>query len=58
LAGAPRLVGPPPSLKQQALFESAVTALEKCQPYNMLPPERYKQWKTLVLDIFPLNFFR
>jgi hypothetical protein len=58
LAGAPRLLGPPPSSKQQALFESAVTALEKCQPYTMLPPERYKQWKTLVLDIFPLNFFR
>jgi hypothetical protein len=58
LAGAPRLVGPPPSSKQQVLFESAVAALEKCQPYNMLPPERYKQWKTLVLDIFPLNFFR
>jgi hypothetical protein len=58
LAGTPRLVGPPPSAKQQALFDSAVSALEKCQPYNMLPPEKYKQWKTLVLDIFPLNFFR
>jgi hypothetical protein len=58
LAGAPRLVGPPPSSKQQALFESAVNALEKCQPYGMLPLERYKQWKTLVLEIFPVNFFR
>jgi hypothetical protein len=58
LAAAPRLLGPPPSSKQQALFESAVTALERCQPYTMLPPQRYKQWKTLVLDIFPLNFFR
>jgi len=58
LAGTPRMVGPPPSSKQQALFDSAVTALEKCQPYTMLPPEKYKQWKTLVLDIFPLNFFR
>jgi hypothetical protein len=57
LVSAPRLLGPPPSSKQQVLFESAVSALEKCQPYTMLPPERYKQWKTLVLDIFPLNFF-
>ena len=58
LAGVPRMVGPAPSAKQQALFERAVAALEKCQPYTMLPPERYKQWKTLVLDIFPMNFFR
>jgi hypothetical protein len=58
LAAAPRLVGPPPSSKQQVLFESAVNALEKCQPYPMLPPERYKQWKTMVLDIFPVSFFR
>jgi hypothetical protein len=58
LAGVPRLLGPPPSAKQQALFERAVAALEKCQPYTMLPPERYKQWKTLVLDIYPLSFFR
>ncbi len=58
LVSAPRLLGPPASSKQQVLFESAVAALEKCQPYTMLPPERYKQWKTLVLDIFPLNFFR
>jgi hypothetical protein len=57
LAAAPRLLGPPPSSQQHALFESAVAALEACQPYPMLPPERYKQWKTLVLDIFPVNFF-
>jgi hypothetical protein len=57
LAAAPRLVGPPPSSKQQVLFDSAVAALEKCQPYPMLPAERYKQWKTMVLDIFPVGFF-
>jgi hypothetical protein len=43
LASPPRLLVPAPSAKQQALLESAVNALETCQPFTMLPPEKYKQ---------------
>jgi hypothetical protein len=57
LTAPPRLLVPAPTAKQQALMDSAVDALERCQPFTMLPPDKYKQWKTMVLDIFPLNFF-
>jgi hypothetical protein len=35
-------------------MESAIEALETCQPLGMLPPEKYKQWKTMVLYVTPL----
>jgi outer membrane biosynthesis protein TonB len=54
VASPPRLLVPAPSAKQQALMEIAVDALEKCQPFTMLPPEKYKQWKTMVLYVTPL----
>ena len=37
-------------------MESAINALQKCQPYTMLPAAKYKQWKTLDLVFSPLNF--
>ena len=54
LASSPRLLVPAPSAKQRALMESAIDALQTCQPFNMLPPEKYKQWKTMVLYVTPL----
>ena len=54
LASPPRLLVPAPSAKQRALLESAVNALETCQPFTMLPPERYKQWKTMEVYVTPL----
>ncbi len=35
-------------------MESAADALERCQPFTMLPPEEYKQWKTMVFYVTPL----
>jgi hypothetical protein len=35
------------------LMQSAIRALRKCQPYNMLPPDKYKDWKTLDLSFTP-----
>jgi hypothetical protein len=55
LASPPQLLEPAASWKQQALMQSITDALQRCQPYTMLPAERYKQWKTLDLMIFPLN---
>ncbi len=54
LVSPPRLLVPAPTAKQQALMESAVEALERCQPFTMLPAEKYKQWKTMVLYVTPL----
>jgi hypothetical protein len=39
-----------------ALFQSAVAALRKCQPYKMLPPDKYEEWKRLDLTFTPQNF--
>ena len=54
LASPPRLLVPAPSAKQRALMESAADALETCQPFTMLPPEKYKQWKTMEVYVSPL----
>jgi hypothetical protein len=39
-----------------ALYQSAVAALRKCQPYKMLPPDRYQEWKVLDLSFTPEDF--
>jgi hypothetical protein len=58
LASPVRLLTPARSAKQQALWASAVEALEKCQPFSMLPPEKYKYWKTMELQVAPLSLYR
>ena len=55
VASPPRLLDPAPSAKQQALMQSAADALERCQPFTMLPPEKYKQWKTMALYVTPFT---
>jgi outer membrane biosynthesis protein TonB len=57
LALPPQLIEASASPKWPALMQSAVEALEKCQPYTMLPAEKYKMWKTLDLVFTPLNFY-
>jgi hypothetical protein len=39
-----------------ALYQSVVAALRKCQPYNMLPPDKYTEWKVFDLSFTPQNF--
>lgn len=56
LASPPQLLEPIASAKEQALMQTAINALQRCQPYTMLPAQRYKQWKTLDLVFYPLNF--
>jgi hypothetical protein len=56
LSSRPRLLVPAPSAKQRALMASVVEALESCQPFTMLPPDKYKLWKTLVWYVgFPVT---
>jgi hypothetical protein len=56
LAAAPQVSGNIASQKEQALAQSAVQALEKCQPYSMLPKDKYDEWRTLDLIFSPMNF--
>jgi hypothetical protein len=58
LTSPPHLLVPAPSTKQKALMESAVEALQRCQPFTMLPLEKYKQWKTMVVYVTPLLMYR
>jgi hypothetical protein len=56
LAAAPQLIESNPSAEEQALMQSFVSGLQKCQPYTMLPPDRYNQWKTLDLVVRPHKY--
>jgi hypothetical protein len=38
------------------LYQSIVAALRKCQPYNMLPPDKYDEWKVFDLSFTPQSF--
>jgi hypothetical protein len=38
------------------LYLNAVAALRQCQPYTMLPPDRYLEWKALDITFTPQNF--
>jgi outer membrane biosynthesis protein TonB len=57
LASPPQVNGAVTSQKAQALMQSAISALERCQPYAMLPADKYREWKTLDLVFSPINFF-
>jgi hypothetical protein len=54
LSAQPRTMEPIMTDRQQLLMESAISALERCQPYTMLPPDKYKHWKTLDVTIYPI----
>jgi hypothetical protein len=33
-----------------------VSALMACQPFAMLPPDRYREWRVLELSFTPQDF--
>jgi hypothetical protein len=35
-------------------MQTAVNALQRCQPFAELPPDKYKKWKTLELVVTPM----
>jgi hypothetical protein len=58
LSSRPRLLVPQPSAKQRALMASVTDALESCQPFSMLPADKYGLWKTLTWYVgFPVDAF-
>jgi hypothetical protein len=56
LAAEPVLIEASASTKGPALMQSAISALQACQPYAMLPADRYGEWKQLDLSFTPQDF--
>lgn len=56
LAREPILLEAPPSAKGVAIVKSAMSALQNCQPYKMLPANLYGEWKVLDLPFSPRDF--
>jgi hypothetical protein len=56
LAAPPVLIEASASMKGPLLMQSAISALDACQPYAMLPADRYKEWKVLDLVFTPQDF--
>ena len=58
LAGEPALIEGSASIKGVELMRGAIAALAACQPYAMLPADRYGEWKVLDLSFTPNDFSR
>jgi outer membrane biosynthesis protein TonB len=56
LARDPILIEASASAKGPLLMQSAISALQACQPYAMLPADRYGEWKVLDLGFSPHDF--
>jgi hypothetical protein len=56
LARPPILIEAPPSAKGVAIVKSATAALQACQPYKMLPADKYEEWKVIDLPFTPQDF--
>ncbi len=56
LAREPLLIEASASAKGPALMQAAMSALQACQPYAMLPADRYQEWKMLDLSFTPQDF--
>jgi hypothetical protein len=56
LARPPILIEAPPSAKGVAIVKSAMSALQACQPYKMLPADQYEEWKVMDLSFTPQDF--
>ena len=57
ILGEPTLLEPTGrlTLKQDSFYRSARGALQRCQPFNSLPQEKYDAWARLIIDFDPLN---
>ncbi|MGP9810207.1 hypothetical protein ACTZWT_01695 [Rhodopseudomonas sp. NSM] len=56
LAQEPNLIEASASAKGPALMQGAIAALTACQPYGMLPADKYREWKVLDIDFTPRDF--
>jgi hypothetical protein len=56
LARTPTLMAAKATPKGPLIMKAAIHALEACQPYSMLPPDKYKEWRELDLEFTPAGF--
>jgi len=56
LAAEPILIEASASAKGPLLMKGAISALQACQPYTMLPKDRYGEWKVIDLTFTPQDF--
>lgn len=56
LAREPLLIQASASEKGPALFKGAMDAILACQPYSVLPADKYDEWKVLDLSFTPKDF--
>jgi hypothetical protein len=56
LARDPILIEASASAKGPLLVQGAIAALKACQPYGMLPADRYGEWKVIDLSFTPGDF--
>jgi hypothetical protein len=56
LASRPLVGGGTADMKAFDLVKSAIDALQACQPYTMLPVDRYGEWRVLDLTLTPQDF--
>jgi hypothetical protein len=56
LASAPLLIEASASAKGPLLMQAAIEALRACQPYSVLPADKYNEWKVLDLSFTPRDF--
>lgn len=56
LTTEPMLIEAPASAKGPLLMQAAMKALDACQPFAMLPADKYNEWKVLDLPFTPQDF--
>jgi hypothetical protein len=56
LASAPLLIEASASAKGPLLMQAAIDALAACQPYTVLPADKYNEWRVLDLGFTPRDF--
>jgi hypothetical protein len=56
LAKTPTLMAAKATPKGPLIMKAAIHALEACQPYSMLPADKYKEWRELDLEFTPAGF--
>jgi hypothetical protein len=56
LARPPLLIEASASAKGPLLMQAAIKALQECQPYAVLPVDKYDEWKVLDLSFTPRDF--
>ena len=59
VVGMPRMLAGPPNASGPAIGESAIRAIQKCQPYTFLPPAEYVGgWDRLDITFSSKDMFR